>query len=152
MAGERLYTRIPPESTGDRIRVGHTAIIAYDNLQGGQSFKNDEFYIVKNVGGDLEIHVHDVIQTSGTAGQIFIHYEHLDEWNGETVEDGVQIQDQNGTYIADVNGTETPLYTNVTQIVGQVNPTYGVDVDQFVKDADILLKFGCIPDKLLVNV
>lgn len=139
MAGERLYTRIPPESTGDRIRVGHTAIIAYDNLQGGQSFKNDEFYIVKNVGGDLEIHVHDVIQTSGTAGQIFIHYEHLDEWNGETAEDGVQIQDQNGTYIADVNGTETPLYTNVTQIVGQGNPTYGVDVDRY---GSMNIRFG----------
>jgi hypothetical protein len=27
MAGEREYTRIPPESTGDRVGMVHTAVI-----------------------------------------------------------------------------------------------------------------------------
>ena len=37
MAGENLFTRIPPESTGDRIQLRQSIILPYGN-KGGTDF------------------------------------------------------------------------------------------------------------------
>jgi hypothetical protein len=59
MAGERRYTRIPPESTGDRIYMGHTARIPYTGKNANYNWQIGEFYTVDDgVGNTVTLHIH----------------------------------------------------------------------------------------------
>lgn len=134
MAGERKYTRIPPESTGDRVRMVHTAELRYDGKDVSHSWViGDHYYLTgaSNSNNDFSIHVHGVEEETSTTGVLSVHYQKLARHNGYTPEDDQSIRkDSNsGSIVATVNGLPEDLYIPGYNIVGFDNPEYGLDVD-----------------------
>jgi hypothetical protein len=130
MAGERKYTRIPPESTGDRILLNHSAVIPYVSLENSHKWVTNEDYWINNASPVL-VHLHQVIEETATTGSLYFHYSATDDNNGVTATVGVKIQDFNNVDVATVSAGEYSLYTNTTNLVGHNNPRYGASVDRF---------------------
>lgn len=134
MAGERKYTRIPPESTGDRVRMVHTAELRYDGKDTSHSWViGDHYYLTgaSNSNNDFSIHVHGVEEETSTTGVLSVHYQKLARHNGYTPEDDQSIRkDSNsGDIVATINGLPEDLYIPGYNIVGYDNPEYGMNVD-----------------------
>ena len=81
MAGEKRYTRIPPESTGDRVYMIHTAEIHFENQNDGSYvWKVGERYTISgNSGPTMIVHLHGV-QDNGTTGILSVHYAKADRY------------------------------------------------------------------------
>lgn len=131
MAGERRYTRIPPESTGDRILLAHSSVIPYTGKLADYNWAIGEEYVIKNSSGDIKIHLHDVVETSTSVGVLYIHYDNEDEYNNITAEVGVNIEDHGATVVGVVASGEYDIFVNTSNIVGATNPKFGVDIDKF---------------------
>lgn len=129
MAGERKYTRIPPESTGDRILLNHSAVIPYVSLENSHKWVLNEEYVINNAS-PIDIHLHQVIEETATTGLIYVHYSATEDHNGTLATIGVKIQ-LNGVDVATTAAGEYSLYTNTTNLVGFNNPRYGANVDRF---------------------
>ena len=78
MAGEKRYTRIPPESTGDRVYMIHTAEVEFKNggnsataTYGNHDWKTGERYDVAGFG---MVHVHGVYDRQDGTGILAVHY------------------------------------------------------------------------------
>ena len=78
MSGEKRYTRIPPESTGDRIYMIHAAEIAFSNggedagsLYGPHTWEIGERYTVAGFG---LVHIHGVYDRKNGTGILSVHY------------------------------------------------------------------------------
>ena len=69
--GDRRFTRIPPESTGDRIYQVHTAEIEYESKSAGHVWQIGKMY---NVDGFGTVHVHGVYEDTSTTGILAVHY------------------------------------------------------------------------------
>jgi len=127
MAGERNYLRIPPDSTGKRVRLKHSAQLSYTGKTVGYVWRPDTYYTLATSG--WEIHVHEIHETSLTSGVLDISYESEAEFNNLAPVLGEGIKDQRtNTSIALVN-TVTDVYNNATNIVGFDKPTNGLDID-----------------------
>lgn len=127
MAGERNYLRVPPDSTGKRVRLKHSAQLSYTGKTVGYQWRPDNYYTLVNSGWD--IHVHEVHETSITAGILDISYDTDAEFNNLAPVQGEAIRDKlTNTTIATV-GTVTDVYNNATNLVGFENPTNGLDID-----------------------
>lgn len=127
MAGERNYLRIPPDSTGKRVRLKHSAQLTYTGKTIGYQWKPDNYYDLVTSG--WEIHVHEIHETTTTSGYLDISYDSNAEFNNLAPATGEGIRDQvTNTVIATV-GTVTDVYNNTTNIVGFENPTNGLDID-----------------------
>jgi len=139
MAGERNFTRIPPESTGDRVYMVHTLYLPYDGADANYTWViGDRYYINGGSGDSITIHVHGVFKDAGaTSGVLSVHVVGQDRFNNL-----VPINDQDirsdgfsGTIRAQVNGTINvtnafhDVYVPTTNIMGYDNPEYGLDVD-----------------------
>jgi len=131
MAGERKYTRIPPESTGDRILMIHTAEIRYDGKNTNHQWQIGEMYMLSGgaeSNNDFMFHVHGVIEETSTAGVLAVHYNKTARHQGYTPEDNQLIQYEGAT-VATVNGAPEDLYIPGYNIMGYDNPEYGLDID-----------------------
>ena len=155
MAGERRFTRIPPESTGDRIYLKHTVDIPYDQKAIDYSWEIGGFYTITGNGGDtITIHIHAVSETSDTEGYLHVHYNQSSTFNNELAIDNQLINDSDGNLRAYVNGDPVDIYVNTNHIIGYSNPEYGVNVDRF---GSMNVRFGEGPatldswDALTVN-
>lgn len=138
MAGERRYTRIPPESTGDRVWMVHTATIGFE----GQTDNNYQwkighhYHISGNGGPTMMVHLHGV-EDNGTTGHIEVHFTKLDKFNNVEPIVGQNITDPDGVTVI-ATTTAIPgaggkpyydLYIPGQNIIGYDNPEYGMDVD-----------------------
>lgn len=132
MAGERRYTRIPPESTGDRILMKHTVEIPYDGKNPSYNWVIGETYTITGGGGStFDIHVHKVSETTTTSGFLQVHYEDGAMFDNLGAVNDQNINDSDGTTRAQVNGTPIDIYINTNHIVGYDNPSYGLEIDRF---------------------
>ena len=136
MAGERKYTRIPPESTGDRVYMIHTAEIRYDNKDTAHTWSIGSMYYLSgglNSNNDFRIHVHGVIEESNTSGVLAVHYEAIAKHEGYTPEDNQAIRagSISGDIVAYVNGAPYDVYIPAQNIMGWNNPEYGWNIDRF---------------------
>lgn len=127
MAGERNFLRIPPDSTGKRVRLKHSAQLSYTNKTIGYQWRVDDFYRLASSGWD--IHIHEIHETSSTAGILDVSYDEEAEFNNLAPVLGEGIKDKvTDTTIATAGGI-VDIFNNATNIVGYENPTNGLDID-----------------------
>ena len=137
MAGERKYTRIPPESTGDRVYMIHTAEINYDGKDPAHVWQIGERYTITGNGGDtFTVHVHGVYEATSTTGRLAVHYNQEAKEKGWVVSDDQSIQydtddDDVLETVATVNTDAYDIYIPAQNIMGYDNPEYGWDIDRF---------------------
>jgi len=137
MAGERKYTRIPPESTGDRVYMIHTAEIRYDNKDLTHVWQTGGRYnltaAVFDSNNDFTIHVHGVQEETTSTGVLSVHYDALANHNGYSPEDNQEIRlgGIDGQIVGYVNGPAQDLYVPAQNIMGYDNPEYGWNIDKF---------------------
>jgi len=128
MAGENLFTRIPPESTGDRIQLRQSIILPYGS-KGATDFILEDFYNLVTSG--IRIQVHEVYETDSSNGFIWCHFSPTAIFNGEVPTTGENIADLDGNVIATVSAGYYAINTNANTTVGYNNPQQGQFVDQF---------------------
>lgn len=125
--GEKRYTRIPPESTGDRIYQVHTAEIEYESKSSGHAWQIGSMYSIDGFGGNGMVHVHGVYEDTTTTGILAVHYNKSAKFEGLEPTVGEEIQ-LNGSTKAVVKSFYD-LYIPTANIMGYDNPEYGMDVD-----------------------
>lgn len=135
MAGEKRFTRIPPESTGDRVYMIHTAEIEYktfNSVAGGSTdhiWKIGDRYDIAGFGGDGKIHVHGVFDRGNGTGILSVHYNKTAKFeNFEPTQNDVISYDSQD--IAQVDAFYD-VYIPAQNIMGYDNPEYGWDIDRF---------------------
>lgn len=135
MAGEKRYTRIPPESTGDRIYMIHTAEIEYssfNSIAGGSTnhtWQVGEMYTIDGFGGTGMIHIHGVFDRGDGTGILAVHYNKTAKFEGLEPTVGEEIQ-YDGENVARVSAFYD-VYIPAQNIMGYDNPEYGWDIDRF---------------------
>lgn len=134
MAGERKFTRIPPESTGDRVRMVHSAQIEFDGKSGydtvrgtSHTWQIGELYDVSSFG---KVHLHSVYERGDGSGILSVHYSDVQVMDNSTPANNAVIS-LDGDNVADVNGAPIDVYTPGQNIVGYDNPAFGWNVDRF---------------------
>ena len=146
MAADRKYTRIPPESTGDRIVMVHTAEIEYTGLVGNHVWNTSDgldYRIAGAPGNEFHIHLHGIYQT-GTSGRLSVHFSEIarEEKYDAKVGQLIQYYDTVGdTWVTAatvaqsveaITGTGSfDLYIPAQNIVGGDNPENKLDIDRF---------------------
>jgi hypothetical protein len=126
MAGERNFLRVPPDSTGKRVRMKHTAQIAYTSKTPGYVWKINEHYLLSS---GWTIHVHGVYEETSTSGILEVHYAKSAVYTNLNPAAGNTIIDvDTSTAIATV-GSATEVYINSNHIIGYDNPEHGLDID-----------------------
>ena len=79
MAGEKRFTRIPPESTGDSVYMIYTAEIEYKTFNSVPSgttnhvWQVGERYDIAGFGGDGKVHIHGVYDRQDGTGILSFH-------------------------------------------------------------------------------
>ena len=127
MAGENLFTRIPPSSTGDRIHLRQSVILPYANRT--TAFVEEDFYTLATSG--IRIHLHDVYATDSTNGFLWVHFSPSAIFNGQVPTTGENITDLDGNVVATVAAGYYEINTNASVLTGWNNPNQGQFVDQF---------------------
>lgn len=126
-ANDKRFTRVPPESTGDRIHMVHTAEIqfsgGYDNWKIGKRYT-----ISGNAGPTMLVHVHGV-QGDGVTGHLSCHYSKQDKYDEVEPIAGQTVTDPDGITVAATVVAAYDTYIPATNIMGYDNPEYGMDVD-----------------------
>jgi len=159
MAGEKLFTRIPPASTGPRIGYRHRAILPYENRTG--TFVTDE--ILTGASSGIQYLIYKEFATNATTGFVEVGYDDTSVFNNVEPTAGENLNDVNSNTIAQVSNTvsATEVFTNEAVIVGGDNTTNRLNVDvfgaantTFSEGAPQLSGFGKLrttEDKLLAN-
>ena len=131
--GDKRYTRIPPESTGDRVYMIHTAEIEYktfNSVSGGSTdhtWQIGQMYMIAGFGGTGMMHVHGVYDKGDGTGILAVHYNKAAKY--ENLEPTVNANiSYNGTPVAQV-AAFYDVYIPAQNIMGYDNPEYGMDVD-----------------------
>ena len=130
MAGERTFLQVPPDGTGKRVRMTHTAEIFYTGkTPTDYTWGIGDFYTTTfSDDADYTVHVHGVHQTTSTTGVLEVHYNKTAKYENLSPKVGAAIKDADGTTIATVLSARD-VFINSNHIVGYDNPEYGVDVD-----------------------
>lgn len=130
MAGEKRYTRIPPESTGDRVLMIQTASIGFEGqTDSTYQWQIGKMYTVSGGGGPtMMVHLHAVFD-EGTTGSIEVHYSKSDLYNNVTPIAGQTITDPDSVAVATTTADIYDIYIPGQNIVGFDNPSFGLDVD-----------------------
>mgnify|MGYP003630247310 CR=1 FL=1 len=128
MAGENLFTQIPPASTGDRIQLRQSIVLPYGN-KGGIDFILEDYYILETSG--IKCHLHQIYATNSSNGNLWLHFSPNDLFNGLVPTTGENINDLEGNTIATVTAGYYSINTNANTTVGYNNPNAGQFVDQF---------------------
>ena len=133
MAGERRFTRIPPESSGDRIKMKHTAVVPFDQKDETHSWIIGGLYTIDGQSAaTITAEVLGVEQGGDQyTGVLYVKYDTTNTYLNVDAEDDQNIKDPDGNIVAFVNGTPYAVYNNATQLVGNNNPEYAADVDRF---------------------
>jgi hypothetical protein len=124
MAGEKNFARIPPDSTGKRVRVKLTAQVLYTAKTPGYVWKIGEHYKLPN---NNTMHVHGVYETSSTDGVLEVHYSKKMAYTNDTISGAITDPDTNAQ-IATVSEVRD-VFINSNHIIGYDNPEHGLDID-----------------------
>lgn len=127
MAGERNFLRIPPDSTGKRIRQVHGAQLFYSNKDSGYLWKTDRNYML---GDGWTIHVHKAYEETGLSGMLDVSFADLQRHLGTLPTAGTDIIDPDTDQVIARVESYHDLYTNAQNIVGYTNPENGLDIDE----------------------
>ena len=127
MAGERNYLRVPPDSTGKRVRLKHSAQLTYTGKTPGYQWKPDNYYELATSG--WEIHVHEINELTSTSGVLDVSYDKSAEFTNLIPASGEGIVDLVTNTVIAIAGTATDVFNNASNIVGYENPTNGLDID-----------------------
>lgn len=136
MAGEKKFTRIPPESTGDRVYMVHTAEIAFktfNSVPGGTTnhiWQVGKMYDIAGFGGNGKVHVHGVYDRGDGTGILSVHYNKTASLENLEPSADAAISFEDEGEVAEVV-TFYDLYIPAQNIVGYDNPEYGWDIDKF---------------------
>ena len=137
MAGEKRFTRIPPESTGDRLYMVHTAEIEFNNKGNYDAAQSYEWQLGKRytIAGFGLVHVHGVFDRGDGTGILAVHYNKTAKFENLEPTAGAKIQydidnDDVLENVADVVNAYD-VYIPTQHIMGYDNPEYGLDVDNF---------------------
>lgn len=131
MSGERRFTRIPPESTGDRVYMIHTAEVAFSNkntINSAHVWQVGERYDIAGFTG-TKIHVHGVYDKGDGTGILSVHYNKTAQFENSVPTVGNKIS-FDGVDVADV-ASFYDLYVPAQNIMGYDNPDYGWNIDRF---------------------
>jgi len=126
MAGERRYTRIPPEGTGDRIQMKFSVEVGYINRV--QTFVVGAEYDFTTSGfvGILT----RIRQDTSTTGSLVFTPSILSEDNNITPSVGEPIELVGNGTVAEVSAAEIrELYTPVNKLVGWTDSYNGLEID-----------------------
>lgn len=131
MTGERRFTRIPPESTGDRIYQVHTAEIAFtaggNNI--GHTWQIGEMYSIQDFEGTGMVHVHGSFDAQDGTGILAVHYNKNAKFNNNVPAAGKNIYYPAGTTnVVGVVVEAYDVYIPTTNIMGFDNPEFGLDI------------------------
>lgn len=126
MAGERNYLRVPPDSTGKRVRLKHTAQLFYSGKTPGYVWKVGSRYAIT---GGYTVHVHGVFESDSTSGVLEIHYNKAATYNNLTAVAGNTITDTDTSTVVATVVSSQDVYVNSNHIIGYDNPEYGLDID-----------------------
>lgn len=134
MAGERTFLQVPPDSTGKRVRMTHTAEIFYNNNDGYTFHIGERYYATFEDELQNEIlttiHVHGYHAISSATGILEVHYSKKAKLENLTPKINSSIIDEDGvTVLAAKIQSFRDIYVNSNHILGYDNPEYGVDVD-----------------------
>ena len=131
--GARRFSRIPPESTGDRMYMVHTAEIEflqkslYDTARGSvHEWRVGDRYDISNFQGG-KVHVHGVYDRGDGTGILAVHYNKTAKYENYSPEVGELIS-IDGDVVASVSASYD-VYIPTQNIMGYDNPEYGLDVD-----------------------
>ena len=109
MAGEKRFTRIPPESTGDRVYMIHTAEINFKNggvsqtaTYGNHTWKVGERYDIVGFGS---VHLHGVYDRENGTGTISVHYSQADKLENNVPNNDALIS-LDGVNVGQVDGVD----------------------------------------------
>lgn len=126
MSGERNFLRVPPDSTGKRVRMKHTAQIAYINKTPGYVWKIGEHY---SLSAGWTIHVHGVFEETSTTGVLEVHYSKTATYTNLSPAAGNTITDIDTAAVVATVSSATEVYINAQNIIGYDNPENGLDID-----------------------
>ena len=130
--GARRFSRIPPESTGDRMYMVHTAEIEYNGKQALDTARGTthEWKIGTryDIGGAFgTVHVHGVYEKTADTGILAVHYNKTAKFENTVPAAASTISlsgDQKASVVAAYD-----VFIPTTNIMGYDNPEYGLDVD-----------------------
>lgn len=125
MAGERSYVRVPPDSTGKKIRHNPYHRVSFNNRVGNHIWKLGEEY---TISGSVNITVLLATGDNLDSGQVELIFESGDEYLSENLTAGDFIQYE-GSTVATVVDDELIHVPHVNLAGGRSNNT--VDVDGF---------------------
>jgi len=138
MAGEKRFTRIPPESTGDRLYMVHTAEIEFNNKGNydatvGYEWQIGKMYNIAGFGGTGMVHVHGVFDKGDGTGILAVHYNKTAKFENlePTVGAKIQYDIDNDDVLEDIADVLNfyDVYIPTQNIMGYDNPEYGLDID-----------------------
>lgn len=130
--GARRFSRIPPESTGDRMYMVHTAEIEYNGKQALDTARGTthEWKIGTryDIGGAFgTVHVHGVYEKTADTGILAVHYNKTAKFENTVPAAASTISlsgDQKASVVAAYD-----VFIPTTNIMGYDNPEHGLDVD-----------------------
>ena len=126
MAGERNYLRIPPDSTGKRVRLKHSAQVFYISKTPDYVWKIGEHY---SLSSGWTMHVHGVFEQTTSTGVLEVHYSRAATYTNLSPAAGNTITDPaTNSVVATVQSAED-VYINAQNIIGYDNPENGLDID-----------------------
>ena len=134
MAGERNYLRVPPDSSGKRIRLVHSAQILYSGKSSTTESLNyiwsvGEFYPIDGFG---LVHIHGAQQLTTDSGVLEVHFPKTQQYNNALPTVGATIRSDDGDGLAIAQVTEVrEVYINAQNIIGYGNPEYGLNINKF---------------------
>lgn len=132
MAGERNFLRVPPDSTGKRVRMKHTAQIHYSGKSTSENpsylWTIGERYTIAGIGS---CHLHGYWEQDNDSGILEVHLPQDSTYTNLSATVGGNIVDiDTGDQVALV-AEQVDVFINVNHIVGYDNPEYAANVDRF---------------------
>lgn len=124
--GERNYLRIPPDSTGKRIRLKHTAEVFYNNKLSGYSWRIGDHY---TISAGFTMHVHGVFEETVSSGILEVHYSKAATYNNLSPVAGDTIIDPETSTVVATVVSAIDIWINTQNLIGYDNPEYGLNID-----------------------
>ena len=140
MAGERRFTRIPPESSGDRVGMNAFLDVLYTGATGTFNVGDTVAFVSSGLGGQISY----VRADTGTTGLITIDLDNDSRENNTvaTVTENIQVD---GVTIAQAADTGTELYLPKYNLASGDNPVRLQNVDE---QGQAYMRFGDGPAQL----
>ena len=124
--------RMPPDSTGKRIRLTHFIEIPYSGMS--TLIEAGDHIAIKRSGTTIVHGFCIFVRDSAGSGIVGLipHTDHQSPTTGILAGDVLERQ-ETGVYVprATITGPEVPYYVNSNQLVSYDNPFYGQKVDQY---------------------